>query len=816
MKYSVIVVSWNAVEHVVRCIDSILRNSRDFELIVVDNASTDGTRGYLLSLFDTDFKDEQTEGGGGVRRGFIKTADGRVPFKVVLNTENRNFGPANNQGYAEAEGEVIVLLNSDTVVTKSWLEKMQRCFDHKEKIGIVGCMSNSSNGRQMVAGVHTGYHDLEHNAMAWSQKNFGIYFEVGIIYGWCMMISREFLKDEPYLFDERFVNSYEDNDVCLRARLRGFKLFIDQGTYIYHAGQGSFQKGWGLDFVKNYVKNGHDNHDRFIEKWQPEEKQKLVAVYRIANCEQYIRESMERTSEFADEIIVLLARSQDRTEEIARSFPKVSVVEVWNEPEHPFDEQAERNWLLQKAIERGATWVISVDGDEVYEKKFIDMVPRLMRNPNPQIMGYWCNWRTIWDRVDGVEKFRADGIFGGFQNYRFFKVLPGMTIEPNDNIYNHHCGSAPFIPTENLEWLNVRVRHLGYDSPEQRKKKYAFYRQADPHPLAKDVGNSDYHHLIDTKVDVKNYVEDNRLTVMSIVKDEEAMIYGMLKNVEPIADEYVIIDTGSKDDTIKEIMRFARHSTKPVRIIQQTFTVDEEGMLMNYSEAKNFGKAQCRTEWILQMDADELFIPEQVAAMFAFLDEEIDGFLFNVCNYMEPPKSTKPEENKFSISETIRLYRNKKEIFYSGLLHESLEDCMRARARLNRGFVLQSPVVIHHRGYLKPKDGLKKKFERYARINRLQFAISGEKDPRPLFNLALHEQNDGNEVEAIRLYKQSLDLCPTFWRSSQNLAYMNLNRAKNLLGTAMSQVPALYKDNTKPKEIFEFLSRFEFGIHKVS
>lgn len=798
-KYSIIVVTWNAVEHVVRCIDSVLKNSKDYELIVVDNGSTDGTAGYLQGMKDT----------------------GKI-HKLILNQENKNFGPANNQGLAVAEqGTIVVLINSDTVVTSGWLEKMNHCLEHKENIAIVGCMTNSSNGRQMVSGVHSNYHDLEHNAAAWAQKNFRKYFEVGIIYGWCMMISQKFLSGEKMLFDDRFVNSYEDNDLCLRARLRGMRLFIDQGTYIFHAGQGSFQKGWGKDFIKNYMKNGWENQDKFFEKWQPAQEQKLVAVYRIANCEKYIRESMERTSEFADEIVVLLARSHDRTEKIARSFPKVKVVEVWNEPEHPFDEQAERDWLLQKAIERGATWVISVDGDEIYEKKFTAMVPALMRNPNPQIHGYWCNWRTIWAQEEhpgGVitEKYRSDGIFGGFQNYRFFKVLPGMKIYPNDNIYNHHCGSAPFIPAENLQWINVRVKHLGYDTEEQRRKKYHFYRTQDPHALAKDVGNADYHHLIDRNVDLKTYREDNRLTVMSIIKDEEDHIYNMMKNVEPIADEYLIVDTGSTDGTMEQIMRFKRDSTKPVRVVQQTFTVDEKGMLMNYSEAKNFGKALCTTEWILQMDADELFIPEQVNSMFAFLDEDIDGFLFSVCNYMEPPKSTNPEDNKFSISETIRLYRNKKELFYSGLIHESLEDCMKARARLNKGFVMQSPIVLHHRGYLKPRAKVKEKFERYAKINERQFAVSGNKDPRPLFNLALHKANDGDEVEAIKLYKQSLDICPTFWRSSQNLAFINLERGKNLLGTAMQQVPEIYKQNPKLAELSEALGKFHFDMHRIN
>lgn len=811
MKYSIIVVTYNALEHTVRCIDSLLKNSPDAELIVVDNASNDGTVGYLKGLTQIEAYGINPERW----RGVIKRGEVETPFTLILNEKNKNFGPGNNDGYKEAKGEMIVLLNSDTVVTIGWLKKMTECLNHKPGIAIVGPVSNSSNGRQMVAPAHTGFHDLEYNAAAYGSVKYGQYEEAGILYGWCMMISRAFLKDEPYVFDDRFTNSYEDNDLCLRARMKGWRLFIDRGTYIYHAGQGSLKNDFGKDFVKKYQKNGIENEIKFFDKWKPKEEQKLVAVYRIANCEQYIRESMERTSEFADEIICLFARSNDRTKEIALSFPKVTVWEEWSEPEHPFDEQAERNWLLQAAIKRGADWIISIDGDEVYEKKFVAMMPKLLRNPNPQVLGYWCNWRTIWDKVDGVDQYRSDGIFGGFQNYRFFKALPGMKIEPNDNLRNHHCGSAPQIPAENLQWLNVRVKHLGYDSEAQRQKKHAFYRAQDPHPLAKDVGNSDYHHLVDRNVKLKTYKEKNDVSVMAIVKDEEDFIYFMMKNLEPIADEYVIVDTGSTDGTLAEIARFAKYSTKPVRVIQKTFTVDENGMLMNYSEAKNYAKSECKGEWILAMDADELFKPHEVTHIFGFIDEEIDGLIFQVCNYVEAPTSERPQDNKFSVSEAVRLYKNKKEIFYSGLIHESLEDCAKARARVNKGFMLMAPIMIHHRGYLRSVSRVQEKFDRYARINMKQFAISGKKDPRPLFNLALHMQNDGKDKEAMVMYRQCIKLSPNFWRANQNMAYFYLDKAKDMLGTVLEQMPESYKQNYKGKEIFDGLQKYHFKIHKI-
>jgi GT2 family glycosyltransferase len=814
LKKSIVVVTYNGIQHFTKCLDSIVKNTSDFELIVVDNASTDGTVGMLRDLIKT----SEPRMTSAEKFGEAVMNGKSFPMKIIFNKENKNFGPGNNQGVAIAEGERIILLNSDTIVTPYWTESLERCLTHQEGIAMVGPVTSNSNGRQQVPSL--GVDDnLPTNALKWMEINENKYMEAGLLYGWCMYVRREFLEKEEYVFDERFTNSYEDNDLCLRARLKGWKLFIDGECYIHHFGQSSFKTAWGNEFFKKYMANGYKNRALYFDKWKPKENQKLIAVYRIANCEQYVAKSLEQASKFADEIICLFARSQDKTKEIALSFPKVTVWEEWSEPEHPFDEQAERNWLLQQAIARGADWVISIDGDEVYEDKFVENARKYMMNPNPEVLGYWLNWRTIWDTdTDGREMFRADGIFGGFQNYRFFKVLPGMEIKRNDNIYNHHCGSAPSIPQENLRWINARVKHLGYDSDAQRRRKHAFYKKNDPRPLAKDVGNSDYHHLVDTNVVLKPYKEKNRLSIMTICKNEEDLISSMLWNVEPIADEFVIVDTGSTDGTLDVVRQFARETIKEVRIIDASkmFERDEDGMILNYSEAKNFGKSQCRYEWVLNMDCDEMFAPEEVTGLFGLIDEDIDAYLVRVCNYLEMPRGPKPEENTYAMSETIRLYRNIDELFYAGLVHESLEEASTARARSGKGSIVLCPLVLHHRGYLKDKSKMRAKVDRYYRINKKQFEVSGEQDPRPLFNMALHLANDGDMEGCEALYKKCLELQPDFWRAKQNLAILRLNESKKLFNEAFAELPDAFKKGTRIQEVVDFLNARNFDTKKVA
>ena len=278
----------------------------------------------------------------------------------------------------------------------------------------------------------------------------------------------------------------------------------------------------------------------------------------------------------------------------------------------------------------------------------------------------------------------------------------------------------------------------------------------------------------------------------------------------------MIVDTGSTDRTLEEIERFRKTYWKPVRVVKfDDFEKDENGMLLNYAQAKNFGKLQCTTEWILQMDADELFEGQLIGGLFGFMEESCDAFLFNVINYLEPARSKRPEDNKFSVSETIRMYRNLEDLFYSGLVHESLEDTCSARVRNGAPQMIMSPIHIHHNGYLRPKDRVREKVDRYFKINERQFEVSGGQDPRPLFNMALHYFNDGDEGKMRECYEKALALDPSFWRPKQNLAFWHLDKAKDFLNKTLHQMPALYRENSKVAELAQTLNKFEFLPMKV-
>ena len=780
-KFSIITIACNGIEHTVKCVESILRYTKDFELIVVDNMTTDGTTQYL-------------EG----------KAAGNPNIKIVVSDKPRSFAENNNCGLLAVDPatQYIIYLNNDTIVTPDWLERMEAHFTRVPltNLGAVGPVCNMSNGRQMV-----GYQNSEE----WHAKTVGSWKHTGVLYGWCMMIRKD-VHDIVGGLDERFHNSWEDNDLSLRIQLAGYSLAIAYDTYIHHTGQGTLKTLWDSD---QYMKNGMAMREVFFDKhYTPEVKKKLVAVYRT-NGGEWLEKSLEQTSKFADSIIIHFCRFRytdaDRAAAVRglkKMFPKIVKVGFYD---GIFQEDYERGWLLDQALEMQAKgeadWCISIDDDELYEDKFIDRVQAMMNPRNPQTMGYWMQWRTIWDTRLGREMFRTDSTFGAFSNYRMWKLIPGQKIITR-HPEGHHCGSAPWLADENLVWTNIRVKHMGYDTPEQRQKKFEFYQKNDNFKTRADIGYDDYSHLISKNPQLEYYKSDHGISCIMMLKNEETWIEGCLENILPMIDEFVLVNTGSTDGTFGIIERFAKYSPVPVKILQYPW---ED----NYSTPRNFGKLHATQPWIMFMDADERFRPEQLKDLWRLTELELDVIMLNVWNYLEQPQPGK--QPRIAPTQAARLFRNIPDFYFSGILHETIDDAIGAYRRRSKINVAVAPMELHHYGYLNGKEKLKAKLEYYEKLNERQIEITEGKDPRPYFNLALHYLNDGRENEALECFQKTLKIAPQFWHASQQMGVLNIQSAKAFLVQALQYMPDNHPSKKPLAEMVQFLDNKSVGFGKV-
>jgi GT2 family glycosyltransferase/tetratricopeptide (TPR) repeat protein/MoaA/NifB/PqqE/SkfB family radical SAM enzyme len=222
---SIVILTHNQLDCTRKCIASIsAHTAMPFELIVVDNASTDETVHYL----ENEVKDRYPH----------------IPLTVIRNRENLGYAAGNNSGIQRCRGDYILVMNNDVVVTPKWLERLLDSAMDDAGIGIVGPVTNHVSGPQRVKDIAyrpETLQGLDEFARAFSEKNTGKRSAHWKVVGFCMLIHREVIRQIGG-FDPRFgVGNFEDDDFCARAFLAGFKTRIAEDCFVHHFGGMSFK-----------------------------------------------------------------------------------------------------------------------------------------------------------------------------------------------------------------------------------------------------------------------------------------------------------------------------------------------------------------------------------------------------------------------------------------------------------------------------------------------------------------------------------------------------------------------------------------------
>lgn len=217
---SVIIVNWNAKNLLRDCLNSLSKTVHNllFEIIVVDNASSDGS----VAMLETEF-----------------------PSIVrIVNKENKGFGAANNQAFAIMKGKYALLLNTDTVVTPEAVKKIWDFCEANDKAAIVcGQLLNADGSKQNSIASFPGLLTLAANTSLLEYLFPGRYpskrykhtspIEVDSAIGACMMIRKKAL-DEAGAFDERYFFFFEETDLAYTMRCQGWKIYQVPDALIYH------------------------------------------------------------------------------------------------------------------------------------------------------------------------------------------------------------------------------------------------------------------------------------------------------------------------------------------------------------------------------------------------------------------------------------------------------------------------------------------------------------------------------------------------------------------------------------------------------
>lgn len=211
--FSVLILNWNGRELLGECVESVLAQTfRAFELIVVDNGSTDGSREMLRQRW-----------GGNIR--------------MVDLPCNRGFAGGNNAGIRVARGRYVVLLNNDTAVEPDWLAALSRATRRHPEAGMFTPKILNYYRRDEIDNTgHVIYPDGLARGRHRLEKDDGRFEEEGeaIWPSGCAGVYRKDMLDEIGLLDETFFAYGEDVDLGLRARWAGWSCYYVPDAVVYH------------------------------------------------------------------------------------------------------------------------------------------------------------------------------------------------------------------------------------------------------------------------------------------------------------------------------------------------------------------------------------------------------------------------------------------------------------------------------------------------------------------------------------------------------------------------------------------------------
>jgi len=215
---SIIVINYNGKKFLERCLSSLGNlNYPNYEVILVDNASVDGSVEFVKKLFPW--------------------------VKVVENKRNEGFAEGSNIGFRHAKGDFIVFMNNDIEAHPDFLKEMVKTVRSDSSIGICGCkllLFDNRNVIDTVGGFFCdiyGYCLFRIGVLEVDHHQYDLLKTVFVVTGGCMLVKREVLEKIGG-FDSKYLSNQEELDLCWRAQLAGYKIMVNPLAVVYHKGGG--------------------------------------------------------------------------------------------------------------------------------------------------------------------------------------------------------------------------------------------------------------------------------------------------------------------------------------------------------------------------------------------------------------------------------------------------------------------------------------------------------------------------------------------------------------------------------------------------
>jgi len=209
-KCSVVVCGYNRLAKTKYCVECIITNTSDidYELILVDNGSSDGTLEYFQSV-DYDKK------------------------RIIHITNNLGLFFATNYAIKYALGKYIIIIPNDVYVTQKWLLNLLCCYESDPTIGFVAALSSNVSNLQQYDLVFSNNADMQTNAAEFNQSNSSKWEERMRLISLISIYSRDVI-DIVGVADPSFVHDFGEDDYAMRLRRNGYRLVLCKDTWVHH------------------------------------------------------------------------------------------------------------------------------------------------------------------------------------------------------------------------------------------------------------------------------------------------------------------------------------------------------------------------------------------------------------------------------------------------------------------------------------------------------------------------------------------------------------------------------------------------------
>jgi|GEM_PF-291213 len=716
---SIIILNLNGAKHIHDCIESLRRYTKpSYEIIVVDNGSTDDSLDYLRSL----------------------------PYvKLIENKVNVGVGLGRNQGLAVADGEYIVFLDNDTIVTDAWLDRFINYAKAETSIGMIGPRSNYVSGPQIVPEAkYASYEEMQAFSADWASRNRMQATLVGRLVGFCQFIRRSVIKKIGGTEPAFGLWGWDDDDLSLRAQLAGFKLAMANEIYIHHTGSQT-SKTADLNYNELLVEKWEIFRQKWAFSWTPGQPM----AYSV---EQILMRRFDPnkhgialpTREEIESLIYARAESSESGDQKSAHIQSLSLVEDllmtkrWDDAIEAINEHLKTNPEDAKALnklgmayhgkgdDKSARNAVrrSIDADPAYADAYYGMA-QLLLNDNRSI-----------EAADYAIKAAAIAV----PHYGAMKTL-------------EDCRKA------------LRVIKQTAGKKQGKKAKHTPVAVGDIDNKLRKLGE-----MIESAAGQSdcNSGPKPTITLCVIARNEEDMISECLASARDLVDEIVVVDTGSTDRTAQIA---ASQGAKVTNFAWNDC----------FADARNAAIDQAGSDWILMLDADERLDENACNQINQVIsNSEVDAYELAFLNYMTG--NATPEVH---ISRCVRLFRNRPAYRYSGRVHERIAPAIQN----NGGIIKLLEAAIHHQGYRPEIVKARGKHERNLELLQKDLADSPQ-DVYIIYHLANQYYTAGDHVKAAEYFEQCIPLVlPT--HQFKPLLFSNLADCYMILGRLQDAIKAI-------------------------